>query len=196
MNGSRRSLSPVRWGMIALCFAATAINYLDRANLSLAVPFIQKEFGLSDNQIGLILSGFFWSYAIMQLPSGWLIDRFGPKLVYALAVAWWSVFTMATSLCQGLVSLLGSRFMLGIGEAAAYPSNTKVTSLWFPKSERAFARSLFDSGSKSGAALSWPVVGFLIYTWGWRVSFIATGGLGFVWILVWAIYYLPKPHGG
>ena len=184
-----KKLPARRWGMVALCFAATAINYLDRANLSLAVPYIQRDFGLNPAQMGLVLSAFFWSYAVMQLPSGWLIDRFGPKIVYAFAVAWWSIFTMATSLAQGLASLVGCRVLLGVGEAAAYPSNAKVTALWFPKGERAFASSLFDSGSRVGAALSWPVVGALIAWLGWKTSFVVTGGVGFVWIVGWAWWY-------
>ena len=175
--------------MVALCFAATAVNYLDRANLSLAVPAIQHEFGLDASQMGLILSGFFWTYAVMQLPSGWLIDKAGPKVVYALAVAWWSLFTMATALGRGTASLVGCRLMLGAGEAAAYPCNTKVTALWFRRRERAFASSLFDSGSRVGAALSWPVVGFLIARYGWRTSFVVTGALGFVWIAAWWAWY-------
>ncbi|KAB2649050.1 MAG: MFS transporter [Verrucomicrobia bacterium] len=183
------SAPKARWGMVTLCFAATAINYLDRTNLSLAVPAIQHEFKLSSTQMGFILSGFFWTYAIMQLPSGWLVDRLGPKIVYAVSVAWWSLFTMATAIGQGMASLVGCRLMLGAGEAAAYPCNTKVTSVWFRRSERAFASSIFDSGSRVGAALAWPIVGYLITAFGWRISFLVTGGLGFIWILAWAKWY-------
>ena len=184
-----------RWGMVALCFTATAINYLDRTNLSLAVPAIQHEYKLSSTQMGFILSGFFWTYALMQLPSGWLVDRYGPKLVYAISVGWWSLFTMATAVAQGMASLVGCRLMLGAGEAGAYPCNTKVTSAWFRKTERAFASSIFDSGSRVGAALAWPVVGYLITAYGWRISFLVTGGLGFIWILAWAKWYRnPKPN--
>jgi len=182
-------LPRTRWAMVALCFTATAINYLDRTNLSLAVPAIQQEFNLSSTQMGFILSGFFWTYAIMQLPSGWIVDRLGPKIVYAFSVAWWSLFTMATALGKGVTSLLGCRLMLGVGEAAAYPCNTKVTSVWFRRSERAFASSIFDSGSRVGAALAWPLVGYLITAFGWRISFIVTGGLGFIWILAWVKWY-------
>ncbi len=187
--------SPARWGMVALCFAATAINYIDRANLSLALPLLQREFGLGPAKAGLILSGFFWSYAIMQLPAGWAVDRFGPKRVYAFAAAWWSVFTMATALGRGTASLLGCRILLGAGEAGAYPCNAKVTSLWFPRSERAFASALFDSGSRVGSALSWPIVGLLISFCGWRTAFLVTGLLGFAWIAVWLTRYRdPSPQ--
>lgn len=182
-----------RWGMSALCFSATAVNYLDRANLGLAMPVLKRELGLTPAQVGLVLSGFFWTYAVMQLPAGWLVDRFGPRRIYAWAVTWWSVFTVATGFGQGTASLLGCRLLLGVGEAGAYPCNAKVTAEWFPVRERAFATSLFDSGSRVGAALSWPVVGCLIATWGWRVSFAVTGLLGIVWTIVWlAIYRDPR----
>jgi D-galactonate transporter len=178
-----------RWGMIALCFTATAINYIDRANLSAAVPSIQSDLGIDPSTMGIVLSGFFYSYAIMQLPSGWLIDRFGVKPMYAVAVAWWSVFTMATALGRGAVSMFGARLLLGVGEAGAYPSNAKVTALWFARSERAFASSIFDSGSRVGTALSLPIVTWLIATFGWRESFIVTGLLGFVWVVAWLVLY-------
>ncbi len=181
--------------MSALCFSATAINYLDRTNLSLAVPALQKELGISPTMTGLILSGFFWTYGIMQLPAGWLVDRFGPKRIYAFAATWWSVFTVATGLGRGAGSLLGCRLLLGVGEAGAYPCNAKVTALWFPESERGFASALFDSGSRVGAALSWPVVGVLIANFGWRASFFATGLLGILWTAVWWRWYRdPRPE--
>jgi MFS family permease len=185
---------PARWGMVGLCFAATAINYIDRANLSLAMPLLQREFGFGSATAGLILSGFFWSYAIMQLPAGWAVDRFGARRVYAFSAAWWSLFTMATALARGAGSLLGCRIFLGAGEAGAYPCNAKVTALWFPRSERALASALFDSGSRVGATLSWPVVGFLLSFFGWRIAFLVTGLLGLVWIGVWLKRYRdPSP---
>jgi MFS family permease len=188
-NAEKPHLAPARWGMVTLCFFGTVINYMDRANLGLAMPIMQREFGFNSTTAGLILGGFFWSYAVIQLPAGWLVDRFGPKLVYTLAAGWWSVFTMATSLARGALSLLGCRVLLGIGEAGAYPSDAKVTALWFPRSERAFASSLYDSGSRVGATLSWPVIGFLIAYWGWRASFVVTGLLGIAWIGMWQRFY-------
>jgi MFS family permease len=180
--------------MVALCFAATAINYIDRANLSLAMPLLQREFGFGSATAGLILSGFFWSYALMQLPAGWAVDRFGARRVYAFSAAWWSLFTMVTALARGAGSLLGCRILLGAGEAGAYPCNAKVTALWFPRSERAFASALFDSGSRVGATLSWPVVGFLLSFFGWRIAFLVTGLLGAAWIAVWLKRYRdPSP---
>jgi len=184
-----------RWGMIALCFIATAINYIDRANLGVAAVAIQTELKIDPAIMGIILGGFFWTYALMQMPSGYLIDRFGPRPMYALAVGWWSVFTAATALTTGAISMLVCRLLLGAGEAGAYPSNAKVTALWFPRRERGIASSIFDSGSRVGSALSLPVVVLLIAALGWRGSFLVTGLLGFIWIAVWLwLYRDPERH--
>lgn len=185
---------PQRWIMIALCFTATAINYIDRLNLSLAAPFMQKDLGISPKDMGLIFGAFFWTYGIMQLPMGWLVDRLGAKKLYAFASTWWSLFTASTVLGRGLVSLFGLRLLLGVGEAGAYPSNAKVTALWFSPRQRGWATAIFDSGSRVGAALSFPLVVVLIKYLGWRGAFIATGALGLIWVVVWLIYYRdPTP---
>src|SRR4051812_17257705 len=123
----RLLMTRYRWGMIALCFAATAINYVDRANIGVAAVEIQKELQIDPAMMGIILGAFFWTYALMQMPSGYLIDRFGPRPMYALAVGWWSLFTAATAVATGAVSMLVYRLLLGAGEAGAYPSNAKVT---------------------------------------------------------------------
>ncbi len=114
-----------------------------------------------------------------------------------MAVVWWSVFTAATAAARGFASLLGLRLMLGVGEAGAYPSCAKVVATWFPRSERGIASSIFDSGSRVGSALSLPLVAWLVGSFGWRVSFIATGGLGIVWAVAWLLIYRdPERHAG
>jgi hypothetical protein len=123
-SGQRAKMSNVRWGMIALCFAATTINFIDRSNLGVAAPFIQRDLRLSPTATGFILGAFFWTYAVMQMPSGYLVDRFGPRLMYTIAVGWWSIFTTTTALARTLSALFGFRLALGIGEAAAYPAPT------------------------------------------------------------------------
>lgn len=181
--------------MIWLCFAATAINYIDRANLSVAVPFIQKDLGIGADKMGLILGAFFWTYGIMQLLMGWIVDRVGPKRVYSFSTAWWSVFTAATALCRGAFSLFGCRLLLGVGEAGAYPCNAKVTAVWCSPRERGWATAVFDSGSRVGAVLSLPIVALLISIVGWRWSFVCTGLLGLVWIAMWWLLYRdPTPQ--
>ena len=185
----------LRWLMIVLCFSATTINYIDRAVIAVAAPFMQRDLHLGPAVMGLVLGAFFWTYAIMQVPSGWIVDRIGPRVTYAVSVAWWSVFTAATAFAGTAATLLGCRLMLGIGESGAYPSNTKVAALWFPTRERGLAAGIFDSGSRTGTAISLPVVSALIYGFGWRATFILTGIAGLAWVAVWlAVYRDPQRH--
>jgi len=179
----------IRWWMIALCFLANAISYIDRANLAIAAPRISTELGLDAAAMGLVLSAFFWTYAAMQLPAGWFVDRVGTRISLALAVGWWSAFTMVTGLARGISHFIGARLMLGVGEAAALPSFTKVAFNWFPRTERGLACAIFNSGSTAGSALSLPLVAWLIAAVGWRGAFLATGGLGIVWAIVWWLIY-------
>ena len=187
----------LRWTMIFMGCAANAINYIDRANLAVAAPGIRTEFGISPAVMGVILGAFFWTYAAMQLPFGWFIDKVGARVALAVAVMWWSVSTIFTGLARGVGTLMGFRLLLGVGEAGAYPSGAKINMDWFPKSERAIAASIFDSGSRIGAALSLPLVTWLIGGWGWRISFAVTGALGIAWTIMWVIKYRrPEEHAG
>jgi ACS family D-galactonate transporter-like MFS transporter len=179
----------IRWTMIFMCFLANVINFVDRANLAIAAPSIRTELGLDAVGMGLVLSAFFWTYAFLQLPAGWFIDKVGVRISLALAVGWWSAFTIATGAARGLAQLVGVRLMLGVGEAAAIPSFAKVAFNWFPRSERGLASSIFDSGSRVGSALSLPLVAWLISVVGWRGSFVITGGLGIVWAAAWWFIY-------
>jgi sugar phosphate permease len=184
-----------RWIMILMCCAANAINYIDRANLAVAAPIIRHELGIGAATMGLILSGFFWTYAVMQMPFGWFADRVGVRFSLSLAVCWWSVSTALTAAARSVAALMGFRLLLGIGEAGAYPSFAKVTANWFLRSERSLAASIFDSGSRIGAALSLPLVAWLIGSFNWRVSFVVTGLLGIVWTIVWLVVYRdPQKH--
>ncbi len=179
----------LRWAIVGMCFLGVSINYLDRANLSIAMPDITKEFGFSHTVEGLILGAFFWTYAIFQLPAGHFIDRLGARVTYAFAVVWWSVFTALSAGATGAASLFGFRLGLGVGESASYPASAKVVSKWFPKRERAFASSIYDSGARFGSAVALPVVAALVASLGWRASFVITGALGIVWAVVWVVWY-------
>jgi MFS family permease len=185
----------MRWVVIFLAFLAIAINYIDRANLAVAAPQIEKALGIGPAEMGFILSGFFWSYALMQMPFGWFVDRVGARIALPLAVGWWSVFTALTAVATSVAGMFGCRLMLGIGEAGAYPSCAKLVSQWFRKEQRAFATSIFDSGSRVGSALSIPVVALIISSFGWEASFVITGVIGFVWILGWFLIYRNKSTG-
>lgn len=179
----------IRWLIIWLCFLGNAISYIDRANLAIAAPAIRAELGIDAAAMGLVLSAFFWTYAVMQLPAGWFIDKVGVRISLAFAVTWWSVFTIATGVARGVSQFVGWRLLLGMGEAAAMPSFTKTAFNWFPRSERGIACSIFNSGSTAGSALSLPLVTALIAVVGWRGAFVVTGLIGVVWALVWWFIY-------
>ena len=178
-----------RWLVVFFCFLAIAVNYIDRANLAVAAPHIMKDLSIGPAAMGLLLSGFFWTYAVMQLPFGWFVDRAGARIALPLAVGWWSVFTAATAAAGGFAAMFGCRLMLGVGEAGAYPSCAKLVSQWFARDERALATSIFDSGSRVGSAVSLPLVAAIMAAWGWKASFVITGVLGLVWIVGWLVIY-------
>jgi ACS family glucarate transporter-like MFS transporter len=187
--------SRARWLIVGLCFAGLTVNYVDRANLSVALPKMSKELGFGPGVEGLVLAAFFASYAICQLPVGHLVDRLGARIVFAFAGLWWSAFTAATALVQSVAALIGFRFALGLGEAGGYPASAKAVSEWFPVRERAFATSIYDSGARAGTALALPVVTALIAWLGWRASFAITGVLGLVWVVAWWLFYRsPQEH--
>jgi sugar phosphate permease len=178
-----------RWLVIFFCFLAIAVNYIDRANLAVAAPHIMKDLSIGPAAMGLLLSGFFWTYAVMQLPYGWFVDKAGARIALPFAVGWWSVFTAATAVAGNFAAMFGCRLMLGAGEAGAYPSCAKLVSQWFSREERALATSIFDSGSRVGSAVSLPLVAAIMAAWGWKASFVITGALGFVWIVGWVVLY-------
>jgi D-galactonate transporter len=185
--------SRVRWIVAGMMWAAIAVNYIDRTVLSAAAPRIQSDFHLSAVQMGVVMSAFFWSYALLQLPAGMLADRFGQKKILGLAVLWWSLATAVTGFAIGFKSLVALRVMLGIGEAGAYPSNAGIASRWFPRNERATVAGIFDSGSKLGGAVALPLIAVMLAAFDWKVTFAITGALGIVWCLVWQFMFRDSP---
>ncbi len=179
----------IRWLLIWLCFLANAIGYIDRANLAIAAKGIQGELGIDPAEMGLILSAFFWTYAFMQMPAGWVVDRIGVRISLTVAVVWWSLFTMATGAARSVTHFLGARLMLGLGESATMPSFTKTAFNWFPRRERGLACGIFNGGSVAGNVLSLPLVAWLIAVSGWRGAFVITGVIGLVWALAWWFIY-------
>ncbi|CUH94597.1 putative membrane protein [Propionispora sp. 2/2-37] len=186
----------VRWIVAALMWTAIAINYIDRTVLAAAAPYITKDFNITPGQMGIIMSGFFWSYALLQIPAGWFADKLGQKITLGFAVAWWSVATALTGLATGFKSILGFRVALGIGEAAAYPSNAGISAKWFPDKERATVGGIFDSGSKFGGAVAMPLIVWLIAMFGWKLTFVIIGLAGVVWSIIWFLYFkeIPEEH--
>jgi len=153
---------PRRWLIVGLLFAASLINYFDRATVSFALPIIAQDLHLGPNEKGTLLAAFFWSYAIMQIPMGILADRFNLRWLYAGAFLLWSVAQGLTGFTNSLAMLVLFRVLLGIGEAIYLPGGTRVVSLFFPLSERAFPCGLFDFGTRSGMVLEGLIVPFMI----------------------------------
>lgn len=184
----------VRHVILWLTVAAYMITYMDRVVISSSVPSLQKEFGFSLVTIGWILSAFRWGYALFQLPGGWLGDRFGPRRALAGIVVWWSVFTSATALSWNFASMAVVRFLFGVGEAGAFPIATRSLSRWMLPSERGFAQGITHAGSRLGAAMTPPLVVWIMVTYGWRATFLIFGILGIVWAAVWFWYYRDSPE--
>lgn len=165
------------------------VTFLDRINISVAGSSIMHDLGLSPAQWGWVQSAFILSYGLMQIPMGWLGDRFGHRKILALIVLWWSLFTAFTGLAGGLASLLVIRFMFGIGEAGSSPCSTGVISRWFQKEEVGKAQGYVWAASRMGGALTPFVVIPVMMMVGWRSAFYLLGALGIVWAAVWYFYY-------
>ncbi|MCP3727699.1 MFS transporter [Paraburkholderia sp. CNPSo 3272] len=189
-----RSRSRIRWWVAGLMWAAIAINYIDRTVLSAAAPRIQSQFHLSAVEMGVVMSAFFWSYALLQLPAGFLADRLGQKKVLGFAVLWWSLATAATGVANGFKSLVALRVALGVGEAGAYPSNAGIASKWFPRRERATVAGIFDSGSKLGGAIALPLIAAMLTAFDWKITFALSGLLGLIWYVVWQFTFSDSPR--
>ena len=179
--------------MVALAFAATSLNYLDRQALSVAAPVLMAQFGMNHQSYSNVVFAFMLAYTIGNGISGPLLDRLGTRLGFALTMAWWSAAGMLNGLARGPRSLGMFQFLLGSGEAGNWPASVKVVAEWFPTEERALASGIFNSGSAAGAILAPPVVVWLLLHYGWRQAFFAVGLLGYLWIAVWwLLYHTPE----
>jgi ACS family D-galactonate transporter-like MFS transporter len=173
---SAQHSTSVRWRIFGVVFLITLINLVDRISLSIAMPTIAKEFTLSPAMQGLILSSFFWSYALLQIPGGWLIDRFGPRKVVACATVLWGLFQTLMGAATGGLSMLFMRVGLGAAEAPLFPAGSKLNALWLSKKERARGAVLMDAGSPLGAAIGGLAISNLILMFGsWRTAFVVAG---------------------
>src|SRR6267378_745717 len=175
-----------RWGLALLLGFGVLVNYFDRVNLSVSRDALQASFGISAVMFGYLSSAYNWTYAMLQLPSGLLLDRFGVRRVGLISTVIWSAASFAAAVSAGVGSLFGARFLLGIGEAPTFPANAKATGYWFPKEERSLATAVFDSAAKFASAIGIPALGLLLVYFGWRWSFAATG---FISLLYFALFY-------
>lgn len=191
----RNEIGSYRWRIVALLFFATTINYIDRQVIGILKPFISSDLGWNENDYGHIVTAFQTAYALGMLLTGRFLDKFGTRFGYLWAVVVWSIAGMAHAAARGVSSFAVARAALGIGESANFPAAVKSVAEWFPKKERAFATGLFNSGSTVGAIIAPVIVSGLTVTLGWRWAFIATGALGFLWIIFWlAFYHNPSTH--
>lgn len=183
-----------RWSIVGLLFAASLINYLDRATISFALPLIAHDFRLTSQGKGLLLSSFFWSYALMQIPIGWCADRLNLRWLYAGAFAIWSFAQGLTGLAGSLGVLLAFRILLGIGESIYLPGGTKIVSLLFTPKERGLPSGLFDFGTRTGLVLEGLLVPWLLVHFGWRRTFLVLGFAALVWIAPWLAVFPRRIH--
>ena len=191
----------VRLLIVAMLFAATTINYADRATISIAGPDMAKELGLSPVQMGYVFSAFAWSYVLAQIPGGWLLDRYSVKWVYAAAVALWSAFTLvqgAVGFFTGLtavVLLFALRLAVGLTEAPVFPANARIVAAWFPTRERGMASAFFNSAQYFATVLFTPLMAWIVHNFGWHHVFTTMGLLGIAFAVLWLrVVDSPKNH--
>jgi MFS family permease len=181
-----------RRGWVALLiFAVVIINYMDRVALSVAAKPIASEFGLSPVAMGYLFSSFLWSYVVCLIPIGLVVDRLGSKTIMGAGLAVWSLATAFTGLAWSYPSILISRLFMGAGEASSYPAGARVIRDWIPEGERGQITTLFNSGSVAGPAFGALLVAWLVSMFDWRVAFMVLGGIGFIWLAAWVIWFGP-----
>ena len=173
----------------AFLFALTAINYADRVALSVAATPVAQEFGLDKVEVGYLLSSFLWAYVFCLIPVGLLVDRFGGKIVNACGIGLWSLATVCTGLAPSHLIVMASRIVMGMGESTSWPASNRIIREWFPAGERAFANAIFGAGAAAGPAVGAVGISAIVAAWGWRWGFIAAGSVGFVWLLLWWIFF-------
>ena len=190
-----------RYYILLIIFIVTAINYADRATLSIAGTEVAKELQLSAISMGYIFSAFGWAYLLMQIPGGWLLDRYGSKKVYTYSLFFWSLFTFLQGfvdmvpLAWAGVSMFLMRFMLGFSEAPSFPANARIVAAWFPTKERGTASAIFNSAQYFSLAIFSPLLGWLTFAWGWEHVFTVMGAMGFVLTIMWVKFiHNPTDH--
>jgi len=176
---------------LTLLVLSVFLNYIDRSNLSIALPYLKDELGLSPSRLGILLSAFFWTYSTFQLVSGWLVDRIHVGWVLAAGFVLWSAATGVTGLLHSFTGLLIVRTVLGLGESVAYPSYSKILEQHFSEARRGFANSLVAAGAAAGPGIGLFVAGTFMERFGWRPFFILLGFLSLLWLIPWIIWMPP-----
>ena len=183
--------------VVILLTLSVLINYIDRSNLSIAAPLLKDELGISNTQLGTLLAAFFWTYGLMQIPAGWLVDHFDVKWVFATGFFIWSTATAITGLLHGFVALIAIRVILGLGESVAFPSYSNILGTYFTEVKRGFPNALVMAGLSLGPAVGILIGGTVVGRFGWRPFFLALGLGGLVWLAPWFVWMPRKtslPH--
>jgi MFS transporter, ACS family, D-galactonate transporter len=183
-------LTPAFARILALLFLSVFINYIDRSNLSIAAPLLKDELGISASQLGVLLSAFFWTYSTCQLLSGWLVDRYDVKWVFAVGFFLWSSATAVTGIVHSLMLLLLVRVVLGIGESVAYPGYSKILAVHCSERRRGFANSVVAAGLALGPSFGLLFGGTIVAQFGWRPFFVVLGLSSLLWLVPW-IRWMP-----
>jgi MFS transporter, ACS family, hexuronate transporter len=190
-----KKFSNYRWTVCALIFFATTVNYLDRQVIGILKPLLESDLGIGEKDYSHIIMAFQLLYAVGMFIAGRLIDKFGTKIGYGVSVILWSIAAMGHALAKGVWGFGIWRGFLGISEAGNFPAANKAVAEWFPKKERALAFGIFNSGTNVGAIVAPLAIPAMIVAWGWQAAFIITGALGFIWVILWFIFYeVPEKH--
>lgn len=184
----------MRWFILAWLFVLTLVSYMDRANLSMAVPLIMKDFHLNASQVGMVISGLTIGYTIVNFPGGFLADRFSPKTILMFSLTFWSLFTIATGMVGGLTALIIVRILFGASEGPLGPSNTKLVSQWMLPKERGMASGIWLSAMTMGVVVGSPLAGLIIQNMGWRAVFYVFGAGSLVLVALTAYLITAKPE--
>ncbi len=190
-----KKIGSYRWTVCALIFFATTVNYLDRQVIGILKPLLESDLGIGEKDYAHVIMVFQLLYGVGMVIAGRLIDKFGTKLGYGISVILWSIAAMGHSLAKGVWGFGFWRGFLGVSEAGNFPAAIKSVAEWFPKKERALATGIFNSGTNVGAIVAPLAIPAIVVAWGWQAAFIITGAIGFVWVILWFIFYeVPERH--
>ncbi len=190
----RLSYRQMRWFIVGWITLSTVLNLLDRQGLYVLAPLLRQHFHMSVEGYSKVVSFFLLAYAIMYTVGGWFADWAGERAALAVFVTWWSIWTMLTSLAQGVFSLGAVQFLAGLGEPGNYPAGLRAMTTWFSEAERGLPIAIFSSGSALGNAMAAPVIAALTLSTDWRATFVVIGSLGLLWTLVWLwVYRRSRP---
>jgi sugar phosphate permease len=180
--------SPRRWILMALLVTSMIFCYAHRGALSVATPYMIEDLGLSKARMGILLSAFFWVYSFLQMPAGWMVDRFGVRRAYAFGYAFWSLASILTGFAKSLPMLIGLRVSLGVGQAVAFPAAARAVANWFQDRERGMATGSYLVGVRLGTALISWVGGWFLARYDWKLFFIVTGAVPLLWLFPWTAF--------